>query len=135
MKNNSNDKLSEIKNLLDDILWDSSQERLDRHIKELEFVYDNLSSDSKYKKIMWNYIDYYKIQEKSWVTMDEFTSYWNILKNAWLVKDRSSEELFRRLDEEDLNNWLSNDTNNAISSVKQRIVNLIPFIKNKYDKL
>jgi hypothetical protein len=49
---------------------------------------------------MRKYIDYFENgEEKSWIKMNEATRLYHVLEDAWLIKDRSWEELWKQIQE------------------------------------
>ncbi len=83
-----------------DIIIDSNKDRMEKFLNQLKFVYTNLRDNHPLKDSMRKYIDYFENgEEKSWIKMNEATRLYHVLEDAWLIKDRSWEELWKQIQE------------------------------------
>lgn len=83
---------------LDNLIW-QYEDFLSSYLKSCEFTYSNLSETSKFKILLFQYIQYIKLLDKSWISTQRFLEIHKILEDAWLIKDRSWEELWKQIQE------------------------------------
>lgn len=78
----------------------SKEEWQQKFLNQLKLVYTNLRDNHPLKESMRKYIDYFENgEEKSWIKTNEAIRLYHILEDAWLIKDRSWEELWKQIQE------------------------------------
>ncbi len=78
----------------------SKEEWQQKFLNQLKLVYTNLRDNHPLKESMRKYIDYFENwEEKSWIKTNEAIRLYHILEDAWLIKDKSWEELWKQIQE------------------------------------
>ena len=83
--------------LTDELLWDNHEAEQKAYINQLGLIYRNLPSTHKYKWDLLKYINFFKNDEESWISANQFIELWKKLRH--ILPDDIWQKIRKLMDE------------------------------------